>query len=596
MAYSIEDFLHIKTAAPAGISPDGSKLLISSNLTGTMQLYRVGIGGGELVQITDFEEPVTGTYLPTNERILMQMDEGGNERVQIYLLNDDGTDLERVVYEPDYIHRVGGVARDSSAIVYASNRRNGVDFDVYVRDLNSGDEKKVFDHGGLCMATGFSPDGRFVSVMKPSDRSGDNDLYLVDLTTGEVIYLTPHEDDSYFGPPQWLPDSSGFFFATDAGAEFQAIAKYDLSSQGWKVELARDNDLSCDIDWTLENLIVTETEHGFTTTEVFDPQTLIKKFDVSFPRRGIASEWSSKDGRFFAYGFQSPVDPGDAWLFDRETGHTRRLTTSPADIPTEDLVEPQVHTFESFDGERVPVLLFKPKEPSADKPPVVVSIHGGPESQYMPILSPVIQYLVHRGFAVVAPNVRGSTGYGKRYHHLDDKRNRLDSVRDLEGLHRWLETAGLDKNRAALMGGSYGGYMVLAGLTFQPELWAAGIDIVGISSLITFLENTSAWRKEFREREYGSLDEDREFLAEASPLTHIDNIKAPLFIIHGRNDPRVPVGEAEQIHDVLRSKGITSELLIYEDEGHGLQKLKNRLDAYPKVVSFLERVLSNLGQ
>lgn len=596
MSYSIQDFLNIKAAVPAGFSPDGSKVLISSNLTGTLQLYRVGIRGGELVQLTDLEEPVTGSYLPTKDQILVQMDEGGNERVQIYLLDDDGKELQPVVYEPDYIHRVGGVARDSSSIVYASNRRNGVDFDIYVRNLTSGEEKRVFDLGGLCMPGGFSPNRRFISVMKPSDRSGDNDLYLVDLQTDEVMHLTPHDDDSFFGLPKWLPDSSSFFFATDAGSEFQAVARYDLSSRGWKIELARDHDLSCEMDWNLENLIVTETEHGFTTTEVFDPQTLSKKFGVSLPRRGIASEWYSKDGRLFTYGFQSPVDSGDAWLFDWETGETTRLTNSPGSIPPEDLVEPQVHSYESFDGERIPILLFKPKQSSSEKPPVVVSIHGGPESQFMPILNPVIQYLVHRGFAVVAPNVRGSTGYGKRYHHLDDKRNRLDSVRDLEGLHRWLGTVGLDDKRAALMGGSYGGYMVLAGLTFQPDLWAAGIDIVGISSLVTFLENTSAWRREFREREYGSLGEDREFLIEASPLTHIDNIKAPLFIIHGRNDPRVPVGEAEQIHDVLRSKGIPSELLIYEDEGHGLQKLKNRLDSYPKVVNFLERVLSNLGQ
>jgi dipeptidyl aminopeptidase/acylaminoacyl peptidase len=222
----------------------------------------------------------------------------------------------------------------------------------------------------------------------------------------------------------------------------------------------------------------------------------------------------------------------------------------------------------------------------------VVMIHGGPESQYRPSFSALTQYLVAEGFAVVAPNVRGSTGYGRAYQHLDDVEKRLDSVRDLAGLHDWLGTQpDLDEGRAALYGGSYGGYMTLAGLAFQPELWAAGVDIVGMSNLVTFLENTAPWRRAFREREYGSLEHDREVLEEASPINRVEAMRAPLFIIHGANDPRVPLGEAEQIHAVLTGRGVRSELLVYHDEGHGLAKLENRIDAYPRVAAFLHEVL-----
>jgi dipeptidyl aminopeptidase/acylaminoacyl peptidase len=211
----------------------------------------------------------------------------------------------------------------------------------------------------------------------------------------------------------------------------------------------------------------------------------------------------------------------------------------------------------------------------------------------VPSFNPLIQYFVARGFAVAAPNVRGSTGYGKRFHHLDDVRKRLDSVADLGALHDWLATLpGVDATKAAVMGGSYGGYMVLAGLAFQPERWAAGVDVVGISSLVTFLENTSPWRRKFREREYGSLEHDREFLESASPINRVDDMRAPLLIIHGANDPRVPLSEAEQIHKILSEKGVRCDLLVYEDEGHGLAKLKNRLDAYPKAADFLEDVLA----
>jgi dipeptidyl aminopeptidase/acylaminoacyl peptidase len=222
----------------------------------------------------------------------------------------------------------------------------------------------------------------------------------------------------------------------------------------------------------------------------------------------------------------------------------------------------------------------------------VIHVHGGPEAQAVQSFNPVIQGLVQAGYAVVVPNVRGSTGYGKRYASLDDTTRRLDSVKDLHAVHEALNDLGLDRDRAALWGGSYGGYMVLAGLAFQPQLWAAGVDIVGISDLVTFLQNTSDYRRAHREREYGSLKHDREFLRRASPLSQVEQINAPLFVIHGRNDPRVPVTEAEQLVANLRQRGIRTTLCIYEDEGHGLARLENRLDAYPRAVAFLDEVLS----
>jgi dipeptidyl aminopeptidase/acylaminoacyl peptidase len=246
----------------------------------------------------------------------------------------------------------------------------------------------------------------------------------------------------------------------------------------------------------------------------------------------------------------------------------------------------------SFDGQQVSAFVFRPNGITG-RHPVVAVVHGGPESQWRPSFSPLVQYLVASGFAVVAPNVRGSTGYGRTYQHLDDVDKRLDSVADLAALHDWIATCDdLDEDRCALYGGSYGGYMVLSGLVHQPERWAAGVDVVGIANLVTFLENTAAWRRAWREREYGSLTSDRELLEQLSPITHVERLRAPLMVIHGRNDPRVPLGEAEQIHAVARSKGLRSDLLVYDDEGHGLAKLRNRLDAYPRVAAFLHDVLA----
>ena len=259
----------------------------------------------------------------------------------------------------------------------------------------------------------------------------------------------------------------------------------------------------------------------------------------------------------------------------------------------EDGVEPELHRVESFDGEPVPVFLFLPE---GEGPfPVVVTVHGGPESQWRPWYSSgfgaLTQYLVARGYAVAAPNVRGSSGYGKRFEHLDDVEKRLDSVADLAALHAWLSARPeIDGSRAVVYGRSYGGYMVLAALAFQPELWAAGIEFVGISNLRTFLENTSVWRRAAREREYGPFERSRAAPAPV-PWSRLEAIRAPLFIEHGRNDPRVPVSESEAIHEELVRRGVRCELVIYEDEGHMVEKLANRVDVFERATAFLDEVL-----
>ncbi len=580
---------------PVDVSADGRSVLVQSNLTGTMQLYRVSPEGGEPEQLTDCAEPVSGLYVPGDERILVQMDEGGNERAQLYLHGGaPASELERLVHEPEFLHTDPCFTRDGSLLAYACNRRNGTDLDVFVRPLaDAGAERCVFGPGGWCQPAGFSPDRRWLAVLRLTERSGDNDLYLVELETGEVVHASPHEDEASFGAPEWLPDSSAFLFATSAGRETAAIARFELASRSWRYVVESEWDLSVHVDRTGRRALVEANEDGYSKLELRDAETLEVVAEVPLPGRGVvASPLFSHDGRQLVYHFTSPLEPGDVWLYDTVESQTVRLTRSAGAVAAEELVEPELQRVESFDGEPVPFFLYRGRAP--EPAPVVLMIHGGPEAQLRPIWSPLAQYLAGHGYAVVAPNVRGSTGYGKRYEHQDDVTRRLDSVRDLVALHDWLgEHAAFDTERIVLYGGSYGGYMVLAGLAFHPERWAAGVELVGISSLVTFLENTAPWRRAAREREYGSLDRDRRFLLEASPITHVDRIAAPLFIIHGANDPRVPVGEAEQIHAALTSRGIRCELVVYPDEGHGLAKLANRLDAYPRAVAFLDEVLAS---
>lgn len=618
----IRAYLEIRTASPASWAPDGSALLISSDLPGTSQVHRLDLPAGlpvpadRLTALTDFTEPVGAGYLPADpagsgaHRLLVASDRGGNERHQLFTMPArpdapaTGPDeLDPLVVDDEHIHRPGGVSRDGRWLAYSTNRANDVDFDTWVRDLATGRERRVWAPGAWTSGAGFSPDGRWLAVSELTTRAGDNRVHLLDLERVDdrpaghdspaAVELAPHEEGASVGAPSWLPDGSAFFFATDVGREFVGIAR-GTPDGAWEYVVEPGWDAGCAVDWEGRHLLVATNDDGRSRARLHDPRTLEITADVPLPGDGVAGGWTfSRDGRYLAFAFTSSRYPGDAWRVDTDTGELERLTTSPCDVDPDTFVAPELVRYASFDGREVPAFVFRPRSGRSPHP-VVVVVHGGPESQWRPSFSPLTQYLVRQGFAVVAPNVRGSTGYGRSYQHLDDVDRRLDSVHDLAGLHDWLATQDdLDESRAALYGGSYGGYMVLMGLTHQPDRWAAGVDIVGMSDLVTFLENTAVWRRAFREREYGSLEHDRALLTELSPITHVEHLAAPLFIVHGANDPRVPLGEARQMHEILQRRGLKSELLVYEDEGHGLAKLTNRVDAYPRIAAFLHEVLGN---
>ena len=270
--------------------------------------------------------------------------------------------------------------------------------------------------------------------------------------------------------------------------------------------------------------------------------------------------------------------------------------SSHAGLPLTDFVVPELIHYPTFDSDRpdgvpaIPAWFYRPATASDEALPVIVFVHGGPEWQTKAFFHFLVQYFAQSGFAVLAPNVRGSTGYGKTYSHMDDVEKRLDSVADLAHAAHWLqEQPGIDGERIVVYGGSYGGFMVLAALTDYPELWAAGVDVVGISNFVTFLKNTSDYRRAHREAEYGSLERDLEVLERISPIHKVDQIVAPLMVIHGANDPRVPLSETEQLVEALQARDVPVEFLVFDDEGHGIHKLKNKRVAYPAIVDFLKR-------
>ena len=590
MAYDFARYLRIRGAYGASWSPDGRRISFLTDITGVPQVWEVPAEGGWPDQLTFHEERVMGArYSPADDALVFSMDVGGNERAQIFLLKSSAGEERDLTREPDAIHYFGGFSPDGGRIAYTATHRNGTDFDVYVQDLD-GEPEMVWEVSGYHGVADWGPDGSYLIVARYRSNL-DNELYRLDLTTGEATLLTPHEDEALFSNVNVTPDGSGAYLATDRDGDFSRLAHLDFSTLDLRYLTPDDWDVeSVELSGDGRYLLASRNVEGYSDFMLFNGSGR-RMPDLELPGGVLGDFEFSPDSGKLAYTMAGPDRNTDVWVVDLPDGEPRRLTrSSTAGIPRATFRRPRVVHYPTFDGREIPALFYEPEDSSGNAP-VIVNAHGGPESQSRPLFAPVTQYLLHRGYAVFSPNVRGSTGYGKEYTHLDDVELRMDSVRDLAHAAHWLREAGHE--RVAVMGGSYGGFMVLAALTEYPELWSAGVDIVGIANMVTFLENTGSYRRALREPEYGSLEKNREFLQSISPIHKAEDITAPLMVIHGKNDPRVPVGEAEQIVERVKKNGGAVEYLLYEDEGHGLAKLKNRLDAYPKIAAFLDRYIGS---
>ncbi|MFC7020006.1 MULTISPECIES: S9 family peptidase [Haloarcula] len=593
--YDLERYLNVRSAYGASVSADGT-LSFLLDTTGVGQVWTLEEPRGWPEQRTFFDEPVGFVdYAPQRDELVFGMDEGGNERAQLYRLDSENR-ITNLTAHPEAKHRWGGWRHDGEAFAFASNRRDEAVFDVYVqgRDVTGTDAELIHEGDGWLSVGGWSPDDSHL-VVSEAHSSFDQDLYVLDVERGDLTHLTPHEGTVRYLSASWGPEGDGLYLVTDHDSDRLYLARLDLD--GTLEPVREDSQWNIDgvaLDQATGRITVSRNVDGYnelTVGELTGPTT-IDSFPIPDLPGGLAGgvAWGPDADRF-AVSVTGRTVNTNLFVVETETGATERWTAaSTAGIPRETFVEPAVVRFESFDGREIPALFSLPDGAGEDgDTPVIVDIHGGPESQRRPSFAGLTQYFLSRGYAVFEPNVRGSTGYGTAYTHLDDVEKRMDSVKDLRAGVDWLHAhPAVDDDRIVAMGGSYGGFMVLAALTEYPDLWAAGVDVVGIANFVTFLENTGEWRRELREAEYGSLEDDREFLESISPLNNADRIAAPLFVLHGANDPRVPVGEAEQIAAEVESHGVPVERLIFENEGHGISKRENRIEAYSRVVEFLD--------
>lgn len=584
-------YLDIRSASMGRTTADGSTVVFITNITGVPQAWAMPADGGWPHQLTFADQRIGGVApSPADpDLVVFSRDDGGNERMQLHAISPGGHSERDLVTDPDVIHRFGDFGPDGTWFAFCDNRRNGVDFDVFVRDLD-GDERLVTELAGWNVVAAVSEDGAKI-LAGHFESNMDGSVLLIDIASGEVADLTPHDGPQMNSPAGFGP-AGEVFLVSDRDGEFRRA--YRLRDGEWAPFGPDDADVdSLAVEHGLAALAW--NDGGRSRVAWFDPETLELGAEIDLPLGVVGGLEPAPDGASMLLTFSGAASNADVWRVAAGGTRPERLTlSSTAGVDPDSFVEPELVVVRSFDGLEVPAWVYRPE--GVERPPVVVSVHGGPEAQERVGFNPIYQYLVAEGYAVVAPNVRGSAGYGVTYMGLDDVRKRMDSVKDLVEVGRWIQANdGFDGQRIALMGGSYGGFMVLAGLTEAPDLWAAGIDIVGIANFVTFLRNTGDYRRSLREAEYGSLDHDLEFLEEISPINKVDRIEAPLLVIHGANDPRVPLSEAEQIVARLEELGRAVELMVFDDEGHGIVKLVNRRRAYGRVAEFLGQALASRG-
>ena len=599
----LKGYQNIRSASFRGFKPDNEGVFISTRFGDVGQLHVVEKPLGMRKQLTFFDEPIGSVSVqPDGELIAFTMDSGGSENAQIYVMNPENG---RTVLVSDGKSRNGSVlwSRDGDKIAYGTTRRNGASNDVWVMDYKYPDQAKMVF---------ASPDG---TSWTPADWSKDSKkillqnyisvtssrIFILDTETGEKELVTNEENSSNLALA-FGASGRGFFFLTDQFGQFRQLAYKSLTNGRVKI-------ISEEIPWNIEGFAIskdrkraafTANEGGLSVLYLMDARSFKFK-KVEMENKGLIGGIKfSNDGKKLGLSLNSAKSPSETYIVNLGKRNLEYLDviqwteSEVGGLNTDEFVLPNLITFKSFDDLEVPAFIYKPKN-IKEPVPVIITIHGGPESQYRPRFSSSIQQWVKRlGAAVIAPNVRGSNGYGKDYLKMDNGYKREDSVKDIGALLEWVETQpDLDSDRVAVIGGSYGGYMVLASAVYYSDKLVGAVDRVGISNFVTFLENTEDYRRDLRRVEYGDErdPEMRAFLEKISPNNNVTEIDIPLLVVQGENDPRVPVTESEQVVEALRNEDKTVWYMNALNEGHGFRKKENSDVSQQVTLMFFEKYL-----
>jgi len=603
-------YTDFRTASAYGWHPQKREILIGTRFADTVQVHQVAMPGGARTQITFYGDRVSdASYQPhKGDYFLFRKDVGGGEWYQIFRF-DLATGEATMLTDGKSRNSEFVWSNKGDRIAYAGTLRNNADLDFYVIDPAAKPEARkplTENQGGGWQVNDWSPDDRTLLATEGISIN-ESYLWLVDVATGAKKALTPKGGDKVaYQAIGFSRDGKGIYVTTDKGGEFQRIAYIDLGTGALKYV---DDDYGRIGRWDVENAALSENrqllayvvnENGLSTLHLLDLKTGKQRSMPELPAGQIGSLRWHENNRDLAFSLNSAQSPSDVYSVDVQSAKLERWTYSETGgIPPQNFVEPKLVKWKSFDGKEISGWLYAPKvKPASGKYPVVINIHGGPEGQSRPGFLGRSNYLINDlGVAVLFPNVRGSTGYGKTFSLLDNGVKREDTYKDISALLDWIgQQPDLDAQRVMVTGGSYGGHMTLAVATLYNDRIACSVDIVGISNLVTFLEHTEAYRRDLRRVEYGDERDPkmRAYLESIAPMNHVQQIKKPMMVVAGVNDPRVPKSESDQIVKVLEQNKTPVWYLAAKDEGHGFAKKKNADFQFYTTVLFMQKYL--LGQ
>lgn len=600
--YSAEAFYQTTSYGQANsaghaFSADGTRVLISSDETGVFNAFAMTLDG-EKTPLTSSatDAHFAQSFFPADDRILVSADQGGNELSHIYVREADGT-LTDLTPGENVISSFGGWRDDNEAFYIWSTARDGANFDLYEYDTDTYENRLVFENDGFAPGA-LSRSGRWLALNK-SRTSADSDVYLVDLEgEGTPQLVTEHTGNVAHSTYDFTPDETRLVYSTNAFGEFNQAWAYDLETSARVPLIEADWDVSFVFYSPSGKYRVSAINaDGLTDLTLLNTETGTVLQLPDLPEGELGQIRFSRDETKIVFGLNTDTSPVNLYISDLEEDASTRLTNAlNPNIDEAHLVTATVERFTATDGVTVPGILYKPKTASADTPvPALVLVHGGPGGQSTRGYSALVQHLVNHGYAVYAANNRGSSGYGKTFFHMDDKRHGEEDLRDIVEAGDHLRSLDwVDGDAVGVMGGSYGGYMTAAALTFHPEAFDVGVNIFGVTNWERTLQSIPPWWESFKEALYDEMGDpatDAERHRAISPLFHAENVAKPLLVVQGANDPRVLQIESDELVEAVRQNGVPVEYVIFPDEGHGFLKRDNRITASNAYVDFLDQYL-----
>ena len=595
--YTMEDFYANTSYQGASWSADRKHILVSSNATGIWNVYAIPAAGGAPVPLTQSttQSIYSRGYFPADDRILYSSDQGGNELTHIYVRNPDGT-VRDLTPGAKVKASFEGWAGDDKSFFVSTNERDERYFDIY-EIAADGYARTLFYQNTAGFDIGpISRDKRYIALAK-SRTTSDSDIHLYDVRAKTTKNITAHSGSVSNSPADFSPDGSKLLFVSNSGGEFSSLRAYDIATGAQTTVYEQSWDIiGADYSKGGKYLVVYVNDDSRFAARVLDAATLKPVTLPGMPTGLVRGVSISSDDSALAFYASDGSTPSDLYSASIGAAPVRLTNALNAKIRRDDLVVPSVVRFKSYDGVEVPGVLYVPRAASSQrKAPAIVLVHGGPGGQAQVGYSALTQALVNHGYVVFDINNRGSSGYGKTFYAMDDRKHGEADLGDVVASKKMLIGTGVvDPNRIGIMGGSYGGYMVLAALTLQPDEFKVGVDLFGISNWVRTLTSIPPWWESFRESlfaEMGDPKTDSARLRRVSPLFNAEKIKVPLMVMQGANDPRVLKVESEEIVAAAKKNGVPVEYVIFPDEGHGFVKKENQIRGYTAVIAFLDRYL-----